>query len=71
MTTNKDEIALENAIKSLDATAASMGVHLEMDSTTRRSYAKQINAVSNSLRAHSSVAQWLPLAQVISGKNLT
>ena len=64
MTTNKDEIAFENAIKSLEATAASMGAHLETDSTARRSYAKQINAVSNSLRAdvHAGKLTWLQAA---------
>ncbi|MDR7050024.1 hypothetical protein J2X54_002479 [Duganella sp. 3397] len=64
MTTNKDEIAFENAIKSLEATAASMGAHLETDSTARRSYANQINAVSNSLRAdvHAGKLTWLQAA---------
>ena len=45
-----DEEAFENAIKSLEATAASAGVHLELDSTARRIYAREIKAMSDSLR---------------------
>ena len=31
-----DKEAFENALKSLEATAASAGIHLEIDSTARR-----------------------------------
>jgi len=51
MTSNADELAFENAIKSLEATATSLAAHLEIDSSARRSYAKQIAAVSDGLRA--------------------
>lgn len=44
------EDAFENAIKSLEATAASAGLHLEIDSTARRIYAREIKAMSDSLR---------------------
>ncbi|USX19166.1 hypothetical protein NHH82_25425 [Oxalobacteraceae bacterium OTU3REALA1] len=45
-----DEEVFENAIKSLEATAASAGMHLELDSTARRIYAREIKAMSDSLR---------------------
>jgi len=45
-----DEDAFENAIKSLEATAANVGLHLEIDSTARRIYAREIRAMSDSLR---------------------
>lgn len=45
-----DEEAFENAIKSLEATAASVGVHLEIDSTARQIYAREIKAMSGTLR---------------------
>lgn len=45
-----DEAAFENAIKSLEATAASAGVHLEVDSTARRMYAREIKNMSDNLR---------------------
>lgn len=45
-----DEEAFENAIKSLEATATSAGMHLELDSTARRIYAREIKAMSDRLR---------------------
>lgn len=42
-----DEEAFENAIKSLEATAASVGVHWEIDSTARQIYAREIKAMSD------------------------
>ena len=45
-----DEEEFENAIKSLEATTASAGMHLELDSTARRIYAREIKAMSDSLR---------------------
>ncbi len=42
-----DEEAFENAIKSLEATTASVGMHLEIDSTARRIYAREIRAMSD------------------------
>jgi hypothetical protein len=45
-----DEEAFENAIKSLEAAAASVGMHLEIDSTARRIYAREIKAMSDNLR---------------------
>jgi hypothetical protein len=45
-----DEQAFENAIKSLEATLASIGVHLEIDSTARRIYAREIKVMSDNLR---------------------
>lgn len=45
-----DEEAFENAIKSLEATAASVGMHLKIDSTARRIYAREIKAMSDNLR---------------------
>jgi hypothetical protein len=45
-----DEEAFENAIKSLEATTASVGMHLEIDSTARRIYAREIKAMSDNLR---------------------
>ncbi|MQA42375.1 hypothetical protein [Rugamonas aquatica] len=45
-----DEEAFENAIKSLEATTASVGMHLEIDSTARRFYAREIKAMSDKLR---------------------
>ena len=45
-----DEEAFENTIKSLEATAASAAMHLELDSTARRIYVREIKAMSDSLR---------------------
>lgn len=45
-----DEEAFENAIESLEATAASAGMHLEIDSTARRIYAREIKLMSDDLR---------------------
>lgn len=45
-----DEDAFENAIKSLEATTASAGMHLEIDTTARRIYAREIKAMSDNLR---------------------
>src|SRR5258708_81176 len=45
-----DEEAFENAIKSLEATTASVGMHLVIDSTARRIYAREIKAMSDNLR---------------------
>lgn len=45
-----DKEAFENAIKSLEATVASAGMHLELDSTARRIYAREIETMSNNLR---------------------
>lgn len=60
-----DEEVFENAIKSLEATAASTGMHLEIDSTARRIYAREIKAMSDNLR--SDVARgkltWVQAAQ--------
>ena len=50
MKTPDDEI-FENAIKSLESTAASVGVHLHIDSTARRIYAREIKILSDRLRA--------------------
>lgn len=50
MKTPDDEI-FENAIKSLESTAASAGVHLHIDSTARRLYAREIKILSDRLRA--------------------
>lgn len=40
----------DNAVKSLEATAASAGIHLEVDTTARRMYALHIKAMSDNLR---------------------
>ncbi|MYN30043.1 hypothetical protein [Duganella levis] len=60
-----DEEVFENAVKSLEATAASAGMHLEIDSTARRIYAREIKAMSDNLR--SDVARgkltWVQAAQ--------
>ena len=45
-----DEETFENAIKSLEATTASVGMHLEIDSTARRIYAREIKAMATNLR---------------------
>lgn len=45
-----DEESFENAIKSLEATAASAGTHLEIDSTARRIYAREVRSMSDNLR---------------------
>jgi hypothetical protein len=45
-----DEEAFENAVKSLEATTASAGMHLEIDSTARRLYAREIKTMSDKLR---------------------
>ena len=45
-----DEETFENAIKSLEATTSSIGMHLEIDSTSRRMYAREIKAMSDNLR---------------------
>lgn len=45
-----DEEAFENAIKSLEATTASAGMHLEIDSSARRTYAREIKAMAVNLR---------------------
>ena len=45
-----DQEAFENAIKSLEATAASVGMYLEIDSSARRVYAREIKAMSDDLR---------------------
>ena len=45
-----DEEAFENAMKSLEATAASAGMHLELDSAARRIYVREIKNMSDSLR---------------------
>ncbi|RZT11449.1 hypothetical protein SAMN05216319_0066 [Duganella sp. CF402] len=46
-----DKENFENAIKSLEATTTSVGVHLEVDSTARRIYAREIKAMSDNLRS--------------------
>lgn len=45
-----NEETFENAIKSLEATTASAGIHLEIDSKARQIYAREIKAMSNNLR---------------------
>lgn len=45
-----DEAAFDNTIKSLDATAASAGMHLEVDSTARRLYARETKVMADNLR---------------------
>jgi len=45
-----DEDAFENAIKSLEASTASAGMHLEIDSAARRIYSREIKAMSDKLR---------------------
>lgn len=45
-----DEEAFENALKSLEATTTSIGIHLEIDSTARRIYAREIKNMSENLR---------------------
>lgn len=45
-----DEEAFDNAIKSLEATTTSIGMHLEIDSTARRIYAREIKIMSDNLR---------------------
>lgn len=46
-----DEESFDNAIKSLEATTSSLGMHLEVDSTARRTYAREIKAMSDNLRS--------------------
>lgn len=46
-----DEELFENAIKSLEATTTSIGIHLEVDSTARRIYTREIKAMSDNLRS--------------------
>ncbi|NRR31370.1 hypothetical protein HSX11_14405 [Oxalobacteraceae bacterium] len=50
-TTPDNELAFENAIKSLEATTASLGVHLEVDSAARRTYAREVATMSAKLRS--------------------
>lgn len=50
-----DQTEFENEIRSLEATAASAGMHLEIDSTARRIYAREI---TNPLQ---SSVNWRPL----------
>lgn len=45
-----DQTEFENAIRSLEATAASAGMHLEIDSTARRIYAREIKIMADNLR---------------------
>lgn len=45
-----DELAFDNAIKSLEATAASAGVHMHVDAAARRLYVQEIRAMSDKLR---------------------
>ncbi len=45
-----DEELFENTIKSLEATAAGAGMHLEVDSTARRLYAREIKVMAENLR---------------------
>ena len=45
-----DEAAFENAIRSLEATAAGAGVHFEIDATARRTYSLEIKNMSDNLR---------------------
>lgn len=45
-----DEEVFDNAIKSLESTAASIGAHLEIDSTSRRTYAREIKTMSAKLQ---------------------
>lgn len=45
-----DKEAFENAIKSLEATTTSVGMHIELDSTARRIYAREIKTMSENLR---------------------
>jgi hypothetical protein len=45
-----DEEAFENAIKALEATSTSAGLHLEIDATARRIYTREIKAMSSELR---------------------
>ena len=47
-----DKETFENAIKSLEATTASAGMHLEIDSTARRIYAREIKVMSENFRRH-------------------
>lgn len=49
--TRSDEEIFDSAIKSLEATTTSLGVHLEVDSTARRTYAREIKAMSDNLRS--------------------
>lgn len=50
MKPSTDELTFENSIKALEATSASVGMHLEIDSTARRIYAREIQAMSDNLR---------------------
>lgn len=60
-----DEAAFENAIKSLEATAASVGMHLEIDSTARRMYTTEIKAMSDNLRREAArgTLTWMQAAE--------
>lgn len=60
-----DEETFENAIKSLEATITSVGVHLEIDSTARRIYAREIKIMSDNLRREVATGKltWLRAAE--------
>lgn len=45
-----DKEVFENAIKSLEATTATVGMYLEIDSTARRIYVNEIKTMSDNLR---------------------
>lgn len=45
-----DNDVFENAVKALEATATSIGAHLEIDATARKIYAREIKAMSDRLR---------------------
>ena len=60
-----DEEVFDNAIKSLEATTTSVGTHLEIDSTARRIYVREIKAMSDNLRRQVASGQltWVQAAE--------
>lgn len=60
-----DEETFENTIKSLEATTASAGMHLGIDSAARRIYAREIKAMSDNLRRQVARGQltWVQAAE--------
>jgi hypothetical protein len=61
----QDQEVFENAIKSLEATAVSAGVHLKIDSTARQIYVREIKLMSVSLRQEvaSGRLTWMQAAE--------
>lgn len=60
-----DQVAFENAIKSLEAQAANIGAHVTIDATARQAYSREIKNMAEMLRRDASGGKisWAQAAQ--------